>query len=448
MDDKENPHYNTGTVADNNGLQTLEEATSAMNLWSSSLGIDQSPAEATGRFSRPYSNSHHAHVRRSSDDREEGLLHESEHSHEKQGCPYLDSMKEPVLIHPVGLENLDELPMRTHSQPDERSRFRNRFAQPIRGTSLQISTSSQQQDKNIPQQEICGQRCEFVSTTRRPSGVGIQGLSDDPETSPGSRKLCFLFLFKRGIIARDDLCHALYIIPVDDFQKRFPKIKQYEAVVCHATEFPMAEEKLMKPNSLFHRVWIDGICKIQFEIVGGENFSIVSPSEIIANVTEILSRSKDRVGCGFSADVLTRCTGGKDKLFEDNIRIGIQSGSQSFHFMLPIAYYEANISPWLFNAHAVTLMPDEDREVLRSCHVSLLENIGNPISVCDHLYQHKIFDSGDLEEIQNITRKRDRNAFLLRTIKTRGNILDLVIEIMKSQRENQGAAAILQEKRH
>lgn len=99
----------------------------------------------------------------------------------------------------------------------------------------------------------------------------------------------------------------------------------------------MAEEKLMKPNSLFHRVWIDGICKIQFEIVGGENFSIVSPSEIIANVTEILSRSKDRVGCGFSADVLTRCTGGKDKLFEDNIRIGIQSGSQSFHFMLPIA---------------------------------------------------------------------------------------------------------------
>ena len=93
-------------------------------------------------------------------------------------------------------------------------------------------------------------------------------------------------------------------------------------------------------------------------------------------------------------------------------------------------------------------MPDEDREVLRSCYVSLLENIGNPISVCDHLYQHKIFDSGDLEEIQNITRKRDRNAFLLRTIKTRGNILDLVIEIMKSQRENQGAAAILQEKRH
>ena len=41
----------------------------------------------------------------------------------------------------------------------------------------------------------------------------------DPESIPGSRKLCFLFIVKRGIIARDDLSHALYIIPVDDFQK-------------------------------------------------------------------------------------------------------------------------------------------------------------------------------------------------------------------------------------
>ena len=93
-------------------------------------------------------------------------------------------------------------------------------------------------------------------------------------------------------------------------------------------------------------------------------------------------------------------------------------------------------------------MPDEDREVLRSCYVSLLKNIANPISLCDHLYQHKIFDIGDLEEVQNITRKRDQNAFVLRTIQTRGNILDLVIEIMRGQRENQEAAAILQRKRH
>lgn len=92
-------------------------------------------------------------------------------------------------------------------------------------------------------------------------------------------------------------------------------------------------------------------------------------------------------------------------------------------------------------------MPDEDREVLRSCHVSLLENIGDVISVCEHLYQHKILDGDDLEEIKKITRKKDRNAHMLRTIQTRGNILDLVIEVMRGKRENQEAAAILQRKR-
>lgn len=92
-------------------------------------------------------------------------------------------------------------------------------------------------------------------------------------------------------------------------------------------------------------------------------------------------------------------------------------------------------------------MPDEDREVLRSCHVSLLENIGDVISVCEHLYQHKILDSDDLEEVRRINKKRDRNAHVLRTIQTRGNVLDLVIDIMRGKRENQEAAAILQRKR-
>lgn len=93
-------------------------------------------------------------------------------------------------------------------------------------------------------------------------------------------------------------------------------------------------------------------------------------------------------------------------------------------------------------------MPDEDRRVLRSCHVSLLENIGDPISVCDHLYQHKIFDEEDMQEVESMKVKRYRNAFLLRTIQTRGNILDLIIDIMRSQRKNQEAAAILLNKRH
>ena len=93
-------------------------------------------------------------------------------------------------------------------------------------------------------------------------------------------------------------------------------------------------------------------------------------------------------------------------------------------------------------------MPEEDREALRSCHVTLLDNIGDVISLCEHLYQHKILDSDDLEEIRNITKKRDRNAHVLRTLQTRGNILDFVIKLMQGKRENQGAAAILQKKRY
>jgi len=93
-------------------------------------------------------------------------------------------------------------------------------------------------------------------------------------------------------------------------------------------------------------------------------------------------------------------------------------------------------------------MPEEDREALRSCHVALLDNIGDVISLCEHLYQHKILDSDDLEEIRNIRKKRDRNAHVLRTLQTRGNILDFVIKLMQRKRENQGAAAILQKRRY
>lgn len=60
-------------------------------------------------------------------------------------------------------------------------------------------------------------------------------------------------------------------------------------------------------------------------------------------------------------------------------------------------------------------MPDEDKKVLRSCHVFRLENIGDPVSICDHLYQNKT---------QHI-----------------------VIDILRGQRENQEAAAILLNKR-
>ena len=93
-------------------------------------------------------------------------------------------------------------------------------------------------------------------------------------------------------------------------------------------------------------------------------------------------------------------------------------------------------------------MPDEDRDALRSCLVELLDNIGDPISLCDYLYQHRILDTDDVDHVMSLRTKKERNSHLLRTIQTKGNILDFVIKVMQSKRENQGAAAILQKKRH
>ena len=92
-------------------------------------------------------------------------------------------------------------------------------------------------------------------------------------------------------------------------------------------------------------------------------------------------------------------------------------------------------------------MPQEDRIALRSCHVELLDNIGDVLSLCQHLYQCKIIDNDDLDEIRSIAKKRERNAHVLRILQTRGNVLDFVIKIMQTQRANQGAAAILQKMR-
>ena len=92
-------------------------------------------------------------------------------------------------------------------------------------------------------------------------------------------------------------------------------------------------------------------------------------------------------------------------------------------------------------------MPDEDRDALRSCRVELLDNIGDPISLCDHLYQHRILDTDDMDYVMSLRTKKERNSHLLCTIQTKGNILDFVIKVMQSKRENQGAATILQKKR-
>ena len=42
----------------------------------------------------------------------------------------------------------------------------------------------------------------------------------------------------------------------------------------------MMEETKNLPTLLFHRILIDEICKINFEVVSGEMFSIVSPPTV------------------------------------------------------------------------------------------------------------------------------------------------------------------------
>lgn len=92
-------------------------------------------------------------------------------------------------------------------------------------------------------------------------------------------------------------------------------------------------------------------------------------------------------------------------------------------------------------------MPDEDRKALRRCHVALLDNIGDVMVLCDQLYQYDILSIDDIDEVKGFTKRRERNAHVLRVIQTRGNVLDFFIKVMQAKRENQGAAVILQEMR-
>lgn len=451
MDDKDSEQdVHISRTADNDEEMFLEEAVTAVTLRSSVRRTSSTNSTLSNDCTRIYSNSHHTEVRRSTDNREEDLLLEFDENpriRRQQYCTFSDSLVRmpESLAQTTSFEKREEHEF--SRQPSSRSQQDEpleSIAQPLGEISLQSSTTS------TPQQESCGRHFDDPSDGRLENDTQQRrgGLVDVERIQNQESKFCTIVLFKRGIIARDELVHVLYIIPYDDFQKKFPKIKQYEAVVCHGTEFPTGEaNQPMLESLLYHHILITGIVTVQFELVRGENFTVVCPSMTTSHVSKICSRSVDRIGCGFSVTVLTRCTGGKDKLFQDSIRMTLQTGNTTLHLVFPIAYYEANVSPWLYDSNAVTAMPKEDREVLRSCHVSLLENIGDVISLCEHLYQHKILDGDDLDEIRNIPRKKDRNAHVLRTIQTRGNILDLVIEIMRGKRENQEAAAILQRKR-
>ena len=58
-------------------------------------------------------------------------------------------------------------------------------------------------------------------------------------------------------------------------------MKQYEGVVCHGTEFPIVEaNQPMSESSLFRQILITDIVTVHFELVLGENFTVVCPSTV------------------------------------------------------------------------------------------------------------------------------------------------------------------------
>lgn len=92
-------------------------------------------------------------------------------------------------------------------------------------------------------------------------------------------------------------------------------------------------------------------------------------------------------------------------------------------------------------------MPQEDRDALRSCYIDLIEKIRDVTWLARYLYQHKIFDEYDLEEIFCQSKRSDRNAAFLDILPRRGNVLDFVLKVMQGKREYQDAAALILQRR-
>ena len=95
----------------------------------------------------------------------------------------------------------------------------------------------------------------------------------------------------------------------------------------------------------------------------------------------------------------------------------------------------------------VTTMPQLDRDTLRSCHVELIESIGDLSSICFYLYQYNILTADDKALLKSYPRPADGIDQLLMMIPKKGNILDIFIYILQQSRGNQGAARILVQKR-
>ncbi|XP_074621484.1 uncharacterized protein LOC141879995 isoform X3 [Acropora palmata] len=241
---------------------------------------------------------------------------------------------------------------------------------------------------------------------------------------------CCICLFKRWIIGRNCLEYALYIFVNDKFNEVYPKVKRDEALVNHGTEFAFNE--VQKFAVLHQQFEITDNVSVKFELVNGHYFSIISKTQRKVTLSDIRSKSRERTFCGYSVPILIKCRGTECHLYGDRVKTTLQSSNRTLEIYFPVSYYEASVSHWLQDSHkSVNCMPQEDREALRSCYVDLIEKIRDVTWLTRYLYQHKILDEYDLEEISSQSRRSDRNAAFLDILPRRGNILDFVLKVMQ-----------------
>lgn len=257
---------------------------------------------------------------------------------------------------------------------------------------------------------------------------------------------CCICLFKRWIIGRDPLEYALYILVNDKFNEVYPKVKRDEALVNHGTE--SAFNEVQKFAVLHQQFEITDNVSLKFELVNGHYFSIISETQGEVTLSDIHTKSRERTFCGYSVPILIKCHGTECHLYRDRVKATLQSGKRTLEIYFPVSYYEASVSHWLQDSHkSVSCMPQEDRDALRSCYSDLIEKIMDISGLTRYLYQHKILDEHDMQEIFSQSKKSDRNAAFLDILPRRGNVLDFVLEAMQGSRDYQDAAALILRRR-
>lgn len=78
---------------------------------------------------------------------------------------------------------------------------------------------------------------------------------------------------------------------------------------------------------------------------------ISSTLQRTVTVADITSQSSERITAGFSVEVLIECLGGRDELYEDSVRVTLQTGSTTIYLMFPVAvsYVPQNFCLSIYN---------------------------------------------------------------------------------------------------